>query len=111
MEIYYYDNKVEKQCTDFNRAKREFPLKVAKRLHKLINFIENAENLESVINMPQFSFHALKGDKKGYYALDIDGRRSSYRLITSFGESEDRVFFDNISIKNITVKEVSKHYE
>lgn len=112
MDINYKNKKVEKQCTDLGQAKKDFPMKVAKKLHKLINFIEAAENLESIINMHNLSFHPLTRNREGEYSMDIDGRRGSYRLITSFkGASNDQIFADSISIKSIKIEEVSKHYE
>ena len=61
---------------------------------------------------PQYHFHNLKGEFQGYYALDIDGRRSSYRLIVSFDEEEnEQIFINSIEITDIRIEEVSKHYE
>ncbi len=112
MQISYRKNKVKKQCTDLRQAKKDFPQKIAIKLLKLINFIEAADNLESVVNNPVYHFHDLKGDKKDIYALDIDGRRSPYRLLVTFEEDEiGKVFTDSISIEAIIVEEVSKHYE
>lgn len=81
MQIQYNNRTVEKQCTNLRIAKKDFSDKVAKKLHKLVNFIESADNLASVIAFPTYHFHDLKGDREGEYALDIDGRRGSYRLI------------------------------
>ena len=44
--------------------------------------------------------------------MDIDGRKSSFRLIVrieSFDNEE--VFSNSISIESIEIKEASKHYE
>lgn len=112
MHVSYKNSKVRKQCKELSKAKKIFPEKVAKKLHKLINFIEAADNLESVKNMPMYRFHDLKGDREGYYSLDIDGIKSSYRLIVSFDDiSKDDVFQSSIDIEDIEIEEVSKHYE
>lgn len=112
MKISYANKKVKKQCKELKQAKKDFPMKIAKKIFKLVDFIEAAENLESLINMPTYRFHDLKGNKKGLYALDIDGPRSPYRLIVSFDNTNiDKVFTDSISIEVIIIKEVSKHYE
>lgn len=111
MNITYSNNRVEKQCTDFRKAKKDFPEKIAKNLHKVIQFIENADSLEDVINMPTYNFHNLKGDRKGVFAIDIDGRRSGYRLLVSFYEvNNEIVFSQSVSIEDIEIKEVSNHY-
>lgn len=59
-----------------------------------------------------YNFHDLKGKQKGEYSMDIDGRKSSFRLIVrieSFDNEE--VFSNSISIESIEIKEASKHYE
>lgn len=112
MNITYKNNKVKKQCTDFGQAKKDFPEKTAKKLFKLVNFIEAADNLNSLINLSNAHFHDLKGNKEGLYAMDIDGRKSSYRLIVSFEDiDKETVFSKSILIKIIKIEEVSKHYE
>ncbi|OTN75604.1 hypothetical protein A5886_000679 [Enterococcus sp. 8G7_MSG3316] len=112
MYIEYKNNKVNRQCTDLRQAKKDFPSKVAEKLIKMITFIEAAENLESVLNFPTYRFHHLKGHKKGLYAMDIDGRKCSYRLIVAFDEQlNERLFSDSSSIEIIQIEEVSKHYE
>lgn len=112
MNIDYKNDKLKRQCTDLKEAKRCFPEKVAKKLHKLINYIHVAENLASVLNNPVYHFHDLKGQGKGLYAMDIDGRRGSYRLIVKFDNvSKEQVFCDAVSIVAIEIEEVSKHYE
>lgn len=112
MNIDYKNNKVKEQCTNLKKAKKDFPEKVALKLLRLINFIEAADNLNSVVNHPIYNFHDLKGKEKGLYAMDIDGRKSSYRLIVTFNDvAKEQVFTNSISIETIKVEEVSKHYE
>lgn len=81
MHIEYRDKDVKEICTNLCTAKKKYPEKIAKKLMRTINFIENAESLQDVIQYQPFHFHNLKGGKKGQYAIDIDGRRSGYRLI------------------------------
>ncbi len=111
MRIEYSNRKLEKQCTELKTAKKYFPNKIAIKLHKLINFIDSAESLKDVISMSSYNFHNLKGSRNGQYALNIDGRRSSYRLIVVFNGNENLVFSKPQLIKIIRIEEVSKHYE
>lgn len=112
MQVQYNNKLAERQCTDLKQAKRDFSEKVAKKLHMMINFIESADNLLSVRSFPRYRFHSLNGNRKGQYALDIDGKNSPYRLIVCFDEENDsNVFSEPTSIKVIQVEEVSKHYE
>lgn len=112
MDIVYKNDTVEKQCTELRRAKKDFPEKVANKLLKRVNFLSAADNLESVLNNPILRFHALKGKLSGLYAIDIDGKRSSYRLIVCFDDYSKELIFENSkSIEIIKITEVSKHYE
>lgn len=112
MEIVYQNRTVERQCTELRRAKRDFSEKVAIKLLSRVNFLKAAETLESVINNPILHFHALKGGLAGSYAIDIDGRRSSYRLIVRFDDyCKQLVYTDAKSIEIIKIMEVSHHYE
>ena len=112
MQVKFKNKKVERQCRDLREAKKKFPEKIAKKLFKLINYLDAAENLESVISNPFYHFHDLKGDKKGLFAMYIDGRASSYRLIVNFDDNgNERIFTDSIHIVEIIIEEVSNHYE
>ncbi|APX71723.1 type II toxin-antitoxin system RelE/ParE family toxin [Companilactobacillus allii] len=112
MQIEYKNGKVKKQCCSLKEARKAFSDKIAKKLIKLVNFIESSDNLESIINNPVYHFHKLKGNMDGFYAMDIDGRSKSYRLIVTFDDyNVDQVFNDSILIVQIRIEEVSKHYE
>ncbi|MFJ1628090.1 type II toxin-antitoxin system RelE/ParE family toxin [Marinilactibacillus psychrotolerans] len=112
MNIVYKNDKVEEQCTKLKIAKKKFPEKVANKLFKLINFIEAADNLYSITSFQPYHFHNLKGKKDGFYSIDIDGRKSSYRLIVTFNDEDlSKVFSDGKSIEVIKIEEVSKHHE
>ena len=45
MQVQYTNKTVEKQCTSLKQAKKDFSDKIAKKLLKLVNFIESADNL------------------------------------------------------------------
>jgi proteic killer suppression protein len=89
---------------------------VADKLHSLINFLESANNLTDVKNVPIYHLHPLKGDRKGQFAIDI-GRKLGWRLIIVPEDNEGNEW--NITDINmvyeltsiILVWEVSKHYE
>lgn len=110
MEIKYKNKKIERVCNDYRHAKKLYPERVAKDLHKIINFISSSDNFESVISFQPFNFHRLKGKNTGLYSLDIGGRRSNYRLIVTFdGISNESIFQAPNTIEILTVEEVRKH--
>lgn len=112
MYIVYKDKDVEKTCTNLYEAKKKLPYKTAKKLLQAINFIKSADSLQDVVLYPPFHFHGLKGQSEGLFAIDIDGRKSSYRLILKpVGEETEDIVAIAKSVKIISVWEVSKHYE
>lgn len=112
MQIVYKNNTVKKQCTELKQAKKDFSEKIAKKLLSKVNFLESADALDSVINNSTLHFHDLKGNLDGFYSIDIDGRKSSYRLIMCFDDySKELIFADSKSIEIVEITEVSNHYE
>lgn len=112
MQVSYKNTRIEKQCTNLREAKKAYSAKVAMKLLQLVNFLTAAESLESVINNSVLHFHDLKGDREGFYAIDVDGRRGSYRLLLNIdGFSKEQVFATASEITIIKITEVSNHYE
>nr|WP_125713619.1 type II toxin-antitoxin system RelE/ParE family toxin [Companilactobacillus kedongensis] len=119
MKLKYGTKKVEKLCTNLKKSRRELGSRTADVLFGLINLLESSESLEDVNALRIYKLHKLAGNRKNYYALDIDGRFSSYRLIIQPLDKNDTVivndknlnlklFYSSINI--IKVEEVSNHY-
>ena len=60
------------------------PADMAKRIQTRLNVLNRARELRD-LNLPGFGFHALKGDRKGEYALPVTG---NYRLTFRFENSD-----------------------
>ena len=60
------------------------PADMAKRIQTRLNVLNRARELRD-LNLPGFGFHALKGDRKGEYALTVTG---NYRLTFRFDNSD-----------------------
>jgi proteic killer suppression protein len=60
------------------------PADTAKRIQTRLNVLNRARELRD-LNLPGFGFHALKGDRKGEYALTVTG---NYRLTFRFENSD-----------------------
>lgn len=116
IEINYRNNRDKKVCTDFRKAKKEVGDRAADKLHSLINFIENAENLMDIKNVPTYNLHPLEGKRKGQFALDL-GRRLGWRLIIiPLDDDGNKWTISDLNeiykLTNIVlVWEVSNHYE
>lgn len=112
MHIKYRDKNTKKVCENLCEAKKKYSLKIAKKLMKAINYIKTAESLQDIIEYGPFHFHKLTGKREGQYAIDIDGRRSSYRIILKpIEEDVSDIYVVAKSVEIIVVWEVSKHYE
>jgi toxin HigB-1 len=60
------------------------PPDMAKRIQTRLNVLNRARELRD-LNLPGLGFHALKGDRKGEYALTVT---ANYRLTFRFGNSD-----------------------
>ncbi|MDD2402556.1 MAG: hypothetical protein PHI90_08980 [Clostridia bacterium] len=115
--VGYGNNKTEKLCKNKKYAKKELGEKIAEKLESLINFIENATSLNDIAGMPNYHLHDLKRDRKEQFAMDIDGRKSKYRLVVvpdpPLQKNEDKLDFNSKCkvVKCIIILEVSNHYE
>ena len=117
IKVQYKDNKVKKLCTNLKYAKKDLPAHIAEKLHALINFIENADNLKDIDQYQIYYLHPLKGKRIGQFALDIAGRRAGYRLIiipldengNEWKETDINIIYRSTRV--IIVWEVSNHYE
>lgn len=87
----------------------------------LIQALEAAVVLRDISQMPQYHLHPLKNKGrrklKGYYAIDICGRREPWRVILqpldSNHEAFDSTNIDEIAgiVRVVKIEQVSKHYE
>ncbi len=63
---------------------RGIPADMAKRIETRLNVLNRARELRD-LNLPGFGFHALKGSRKGEYALTVT---ANYRLTFRFENSD-----------------------
>ena len=123
MKIIYADAKTEKYCTDMKAATKLFGGKKSLTISLMsrITALDNADSLVDIIRTPIFHFHNLqkkKGrDLKGYYAIDVKGRRDGWRIILQPLDEEERPYKDTsidqiaTKVRIVEITEVSKHYE
>ena len=87
-----------------------------------INAIDSADTLMDIIKTPNFHFHNLKNKKgkdlKGYYAIDVKGRKEPWRIILQPLDENEKPYSPTDSIDRIAgvvriveITEVSNHYE
>lgn len=99
MEIRFKTKKLEKQYTQSKEAFKAYGPQVAKKFIQRINILKATKSFEELYKMPGFNFHALKGNRKGEYAIKLTG---FWRLII-INDGDD-------SFDIAKIEEVSDHY-
>jgi len=97
--IEFRTRKLEKCYSTHKCAVKEFGTPVAQRYIQRINIIKAANDLDDLINMQVLRCHALTGNRKGQYAINLTGFS---RLIFTMKQN---------SLSIIRIEEVSKHYD
>ncbi len=119
MKIVYANTKTEKQCTSSKEANKLFGgnKALAVSLLSRINAIGQADSIHDIIVMKPFRFHKLKGDKNGYFAIDVKTIRDKWRIVLQPLDEDEQPYdpchIDEIAkiVKVVEISEVSSHYE
>lgn len=116
MNIQYKNNQIKKICNDHSKAVKQLNSRVADRLHEVLIFIDSAEILLDIANMPAYRLHPLLGDRAGTFAIDLI-KSSGFRLIlipidengNEYNTNDVNVIYRSSS--TIILLEVSNHYD
>ncbi|MEN6301648.1 MAG: type II toxin-antitoxin system RelE/ParE family toxin [Armatimonadia bacterium] len=85
MEVYFRDKRLQRLLTDDRACSREFGSACARKIKIRLLLLDQAATLEELQHAPG-RCHALKGDRKGQFAVDLTG---GFRLI--FAAADDPV--------------------
>ena len=78
MDITYKNRKKERICTNAKVADREYGSQMSAKIHMRIDEIRAVDTVEEMIQFRIGRCHALKGNRKGQYAVDLE---HPYRLV------------------------------
>jgi proteic killer suppression protein len=78
MKIIFSSRKLAKICSSEKESIRTWGKDNARRVHVRLAQLQAAETLADVIALPFGRCHALKGDRKGQFSVDV---RHPFRLI------------------------------
>ena len=98
MKVASRTTALRKQYEHSVKAKKAYGRLVARKYIERVNILKAAKNQAEIMAQTALRCHALKGDRKGQYALLLHGR---WRLIVTFHSGE---------IEIVRIEEVSKHY-
>lgn len=78
LDITYKNRKIERICTNAKVADREYGSQMSAKIHMRIDEIRAVDTVEEMIQFRIGRCHALKGNRKGQYAVDLE---YPYRLV------------------------------
>ncbi|MDK2970559.1 MAG: hypothetical protein PWP23_314 [Candidatus Sumerlaeota bacterium] len=103
MLVTFRTSKLRKQYEQSKEAEKAYGREVARRYIERINIIKQAHNIDELCALPRplpgLRCHALKGDRKGQWAINLTG---FHRLIFTLEGDQLQV---------ARIEEVSKHYD
>lgn len=99
MDVTFKTAKLKKQYENAKEAEKAYGSVVARRFIERVNIIKKARDVEELCRLPGLRCHALKGDRKGQWAINLTGF--------------DRLIFtlDGAALNIAHIEEVSKHYD
>jgi proteic killer suppression protein len=83
---------------EYRKANRAFGEQVARKYIQRINLIQQAQQFDDLQWLPGLRCHALQGNRKGQYAINLTW---FYRLIFRLTGNQ---------LEIVMIEEVSKHY-
>ena len=110
MNIEFANNKIQKQLSNASEIKKAFG-NMAKKVALRLDDIKASPNLAVLMQIPAANCHALSGDRKGEWALNIS---PNYRLIFEIANSPIPLKEDNsvdvIKVTNIRIIKTTDYH-
>ncbi|MBI4720688.1 MAG: type II toxin-antitoxin system RelE/ParE family toxin [Chitinivibrionia bacterium] len=99
MEVRFRTRTLQKQYEVSAEAIQAYGEPVARKYILRVGIIKSARDIEELKRMPSLRCHALKGDRKGFWAINLTG---FHRLIFTL---------EGKRLEITRIEEVSKHYD
>lgn len=71
MQVVYKTRKLQKVCEDAEEATKTYGDKMAELIHLRIDQIQSADSVDMLLQFRIGRCHALVGNRKGQYAMDL----------------------------------------
>ncbi len=104
MIIRYDSPKLELICNDEKVATKEVGLFSAKKLKRIMTYLNAAVNFEQIKRDSIYGFHGLRGDRSGQYAMDLHG---ASRITFYFLDGTDVVVFEDNDSERLLIDEIT----
>lgn len=108
MEIRFEHGRLEKFFKSKTMLTRKFGPKVAAGVHRRMQDLRIAENLDEISHLPPQRLHALLGKYSGCFAIDVT---QNVRLIFRGVDAENNMSVEKSKIVGIIIKEVIDYHD
>lgn len=98
MIVNFKTKQLEYCYKEHRKASKAFGEEIARKYIQRINIIQKTQTMDDLMKLPGLRCHALKGKRKGQYAINLTG---FYRLLFTLKGKQ---------LEIIMIEEVSKHY-
>ena len=98
MIVKFKTRQLEICFKEHRKANKTFGEQIARKYIERINIIQKSRSLNELMSLPGLRCHALKGTRRGEYAINLSG---FYRLIFTLADDQ---------LEIVMIEEVSKHY-
>lgn len=78
LQVCYKSRSLERVCTIFIEAKKQYGERMAILIHQRVDQIEAATSIDELVRFSIGRCHPLEGNRKGEYAMDLV---HPYRLV------------------------------
>lgn len=95
MIVRFRTNALRQRYEDIRHGSRAWGPKLAQRYIQRVNEIYASESVDDLRRVPQLHFHALDGELKGKFAINLEKKR--WRIILTLEEQERAVWIDDVS--------------
>lgn len=99
MEIYYRQRKLQRQCSTYAEAVKQWGPDNAKRLFLRISELSAAQHLEEMYRVSAARFHPLTQNRSGQFAVDL---KHPFRLVLEPREPISRKADGGIDLMRVT---------
>jgi proteic killer suppression protein len=96
--VKFKSRQLEGYFREHRKASKAFGEQIARKYIQRINIIQQTQSLDVLMKLPGLRCHALKGERKGQYAINLSG---FCRLIFTLNGKQ---------LEIVMIEEVSKHY-
>lgn len=107
MIIKYGNQHLDNICNDERVANRVIGKFSAKKLKRIMTYLDGAINFVQIKADSMYGFHGLKGDRYGQYSMDLNG---GARITFYFLNEPDTIVIEDNTATTVQVAEITNYH-